>query len=181
MQLTSRSTLPAQSETVCGTWLPSCQWQTACHVRHDASTMDGIMRPCETGSRLYFVCNQPLAPTQPPTLSGTEVAVAVVCVREGNRRSDVTPAMRHRQTLCGSSISGFSGLRKGDDLPARLHSSKESISFTFNFKVIYISAINQLQIISTTVLLSVVSKHPQPKVISETWSNGKERFINVLQ
>jgi len=48
---------------------------------------------------IILVRNQPLRPTQPPILSGTEMATsqeAVISSREGNRRSPITLAMHHR-------------------------------------------------------------------------------------
>jgi len=44
--------------------------------------------------------------------------------REGNRRSGVALAMRHR--LCGISTYGLNGQRKGDEHRAYTHSSEES-------------------------------------------------------
>jgi len=60
----------------------------------------------ETGDHLQYtvlVCNLPLRPTQPPTSSGREMstgqgAAAALYGREGNWRSDISLAMRHR--LC---------------------------------------------------------------------------------
>jgi len=48
-------------------------------------------------------------------MSNSQVAVAVLCGWEGNRRSDVTLAMRHR--LCGISTYGLNGLKLGTHYP----------------------------------------------------------------
>jgi len=65
-------------------------------------------------SRIYgLVSNQTLGPTQPPTRSGLEMSTETRgngLRREGNRRSVVLPAMRHK--LCDISNYGLNGLMK---------------------------------------------------------------------
>ena len=68
-----------------------------------------------------FVCNQPLRPTQPFTLSGTGNESGprhsgMLCGWEGNHRSGVALAMRYRP--CGISSYGLNELRKGNGHPA---------------------------------------------------------------
>jgi len=54
---------------------------------------------------------------------------------EGNRRSGVAPAMRHR--LSGIFTYGLNGLGKGDEHPPTLHSEYYDI-FTFTFNYAYV-------------------------------------------
>jgi len=58
-------------------------------------------------------------------------AVAGLCCWEGNRRSDVAPAMRHR--LCGISTYGFSVVMKGDEHSAYTPVRSMAPTFT-NFR-----------------------------------------------
>ena len=58
-----------------------------------------------------FACNQPLQQTQLPALSGKEMStgqMAVLCDREGNRRSDVALTVAYPLTFYV-----LSGLQKG--------------------------------------------------------------------
>jgi len=94
-------------------------------------------RPVDTGARystsnpattemfdrsrvlVMLVCNQPLRPTQLPTLSGVGNGYRqrhMLFGWEGNCRSGVALVVRHR--LCGISTYGISGLTEGDEHPA---------------------------------------------------------------
>ena len=57
-----------------------------------------------------------LLPSEIWEISNGEGAVAVICGREGNRRSGVALAMGHK--LCGIATYGISGLETGDEHPS---------------------------------------------------------------
>jgi len=63
---------------------------------------------------MEFGFNQPLSvmPLAGQEMSTCQGAVAVLCGREGNRRSGVALVIHNR--LCGMSTYGLNGLRKGE-------------------------------------------------------------------